>query len=358
MAIFTFHVEHSPRMLQLSDDVQGTGNDYVQLDQIANLEFSFAKSDSHLAPHMTLLFKLHLSWLTILLTLASPSHQFTHYAPDSCTIIGDSDVYGIGIRTSYYLSFFAALIALVAGKKNVIKYCMKGLIVIMLAILVTLIRNTVMGSFAVFEWLITFPLLLTPGLCIIFCLLSHENAVICGCFGVIYSVYCFLQPWLYWNRTFQGLNPDCNPKYFIYTFIDLYNPHLIKFFKAMAIIACIGGVFVAAISISYLVQGALSSDEKLKEKDEKAGSLFNTITENSEANVRVLETAQKAFRYTIAAVFLFSGVNIIVFTEKMLARNDVDLSDASFESTSQLIPFLVGLFNLVSTLYSSFKHKE
>lgn len=136
--------------------------------------------------------------------LVAPSHQFTHYVGDSYSIIGDSDVYGLGICISYYLFFAATIVAVAAGKKTVIKDCVKGLIVIMLAILITLIPNTINGSFAVFEWLITFPLILTPGLCVVEFLLSYENAVICGCFGIIYSVYCFIQPWLYWTRTYQA----------------------------------------------------------------------------------------------------------------------------------------------------------
>ena len=225
------------------------------------------------------------------------------------------------------------------------KDCMKGLMIIMFAILIALIRNAVIGSFAIFEWLIIFPLIFTPGLYIIIFLHSYENGVICGCFGIIYSIYCFLQPWLYWTRTFQGLNPDCDPQYFIYVFIDLYNPSLIKFFRAMAIISCIFGVAVAGVSVYFIFRCVFQSDEKLRELDDNHQNFYDSVL-------------WKTARILASIMLLFSGVNIIVFTEKMLIGNDVDLSDANFESTSQLIPFLVGLFNFVTTLYGSLKHQE
>ena len=235
---------------------------------------------------------------------------------------------------------------------------MKGLIIVMLAMLVTLVRNTVMGSFAIFEWIIVFPLVITPGLPIIFFLLSYENAVICGCFGIIYSVYCLIQPWLYWTRTFQGLNPDCDPKYFIYVFIDLYNPSLIRFLKAMSIVACIGGVPVAGISVYYIFQGAFKSEKELREMDDNFQTRFDRLPINTDTDSQLITMIWKITRIFIGFGLLFIGASITAFTEKMLVRNDVDLSDANFESTSQLIPFLVGLFNLVSTLYGSIKHRE
>ncbi|KAL5046307.1 hypothetical protein BDW71DRAFT_182565 [Aspergillus fruticulosus] len=46
------------------------------------------------------------------------------------------------------------------------------------------------------------------------------------------------------------------------------------------------------------------------------------------------------------------GISTIVFAEKMLAGNNIDLSDAPLLSSGQLIPFIVGLAGLASTVWS------
>ena len=52
--------------------------------------------------------------LVLVLLYADPTIPFTHYAAErSCDLIGDTDVYGVGVRISFYLNWAAAYVALV-----------------------------------------------------------------------------------------------------------------------------------------------------------------------------------------------------------------------------------------------------
>lgn len=49
----------------------------------------------------------------VILFAASPAEAFTHYKDDgSCQIVGDTDIYGIGVRVGYYFTFFAGVLAI------------------------------------------------------------------------------------------------------------------------------------------------------------------------------------------------------------------------------------------------------
>jgi hypothetical protein len=47
-----------------------------------------------------------------------------------------------------------------------------------------------------------------------------------------------------------------------------------------------------------------------------------------------------------------------VSVEKLISLNSIDLSDVEFLSTGQLIPFLVGLFTFISTMWGIITNKD
>ena len=53
--------------------------------------------------------------------------------------------------------------------------------------------------------------------------------------------------------------------------------------------------------------------------------------------------------------FAITGAFFIVFAEKTLQLGDIDLSNAPLTATSQLIPFLVGVFSSIPVLWESIK---
>jgi len=297
--------------------------------------------------------------LLALLAVVGPAQAFTHYDEASCEIIGDTDVYGIGVRLSYYLSYVAIVLAIASGNKKSIRECVKGLNVITLAILIILILNATKGSFAVFEWLLVFPMVLLPSAGVMF-LFDWETCVTSACFGIVYGLFCLLQPWLYWILLEQGVKPGCDPKYFIFVYFDLYNPTYVRFLRAMSIVACIAGVAIFVCSIVTVVYGVFTPAEKLRRRDEDHNNIMNTIGlgRGTELSDESLRGAMKIAMALTAIPLSAGGIISIVFTEKLLSGNDVNLSDASLKDTSQLIPFLVGLFTLVSTIFSSFKDRD
>src|SRR5271155_2495015 len=105
-----------------------------------------------------------LTLILMILSCVSPSSQFTRYVddPNSCNIIGDTDIYGIGVRISYYLAFWAGFIAMLANHKSAVRDCRKGVNIISFAVCIIVIRNTVQGSFALLEWYIVFPMVFLP----------------------------------------------------------------------------------------------------------------------------------------------------------------------------------------------------
>lgn len=96
----------------------------------------------------------------------------------------------------------------------------------------------------------------------------------------------------------------------------------------MAVVFCIFGCVVTPISLSF---GIGQVRRKL------------TLTEELERKARNLGA-----KLIIPA--LPAGIVSIVFTEKMISGNNVDLSESTLISTSQLIPFIVGIIGLSSTV--------
>lgn len=191
---------------------------------------------------------IRIALIFILLTLISPSWQFTQYVedPSSCAIIGDPDVYGPGVRISYYLSFWAGIIAMIADHDDALRDVRKGLLIIGCAVLITLIRNAVQGSFAVFEWYVLSPLVIILPITLIpnfDVKIAPKDLGSLGAWVCLYGIFLMLQPWIWWVKLHQGTRPSCNPKALIYAVFNLYNSKFIRFNKVMSIISCVGGPF-------------------------------------------------------------------------------------------------------------------
>ncbi|KAJ2900733.1 hypothetical protein MKZ38_002269 [Zalerion maritima] len=299
---------------------------------------------------------------TYLLSLVSPSSQATAYLPDSCDLVGDSDIYGIGLRLSYYLASFSAIIALFTGNKSSMKDCLKGINVISFAVLIILIKNTAEGgdNYPLLEWLVIFPMILFPS-CLLIFLISYEHALVCGCFGIIYCVFGLLQPWVYFTKLHQGAKPECDPKYFIFVFIDLYNPHLVRFFKAISIIMCMMSAPALCFSL-YGIWLGRKTDEELKEMDSGSkGLLLSGIDIDDVEGLSVAQIVAIVEYWNGKMMGLFgvcTVIVLIVWSEKTLKGNEVDLSSASLSGTSQLVPFLVGLFTFLSTASSCVRNRN
>jgi len=111
-----------------------------------------------------------LLWI-LLANQVTPTLQFTHYANVTatavvssvkpCHLYGDSDSYGIGIRISLYLQFFAGLLVQIADLRNELKSIRLGFNVVATATVINTYIGTHQGSFAYLEWYLVSVLVIT-----------------------------------------------------------------------------------------------------------------------------------------------------------------------------------------------------
>ena len=75
-----------------------------------------------------------------------------------CHIFGDSSLYGVGIRTSYYLQYAAALLSLLFLRGQAQKHWFLSFVPLLAANLVVLSLNATSGGLVVLDWAIVFGL--------------------------------------------------------------------------------------------------------------------------------------------------------------------------------------------------------
>jgi hypothetical protein len=280
-----------------------------------------------------------LSILITVFTLIAPSIQFTHYEENSCTIIGDPDVYGIGVRISYYLTFFSGVIALAFANHAAANDAKKGNAVIGFAVLIILIRNAMQGSLAVFEFEILFTMMfLLMGVAFI-PLAMLGDRLTSAALSIVYGLYCAVLPWIFFTLKDQGRKDGCELRGFFFAYFNFFNVHWVGFLRFSAVISCIGGStfiiggFIYGISKLRRTKGKEEEEEDEDEKEE-----------------------EKEGTQIVCAVFAFLalpiGIASIIFTEKMISGNNIDLSDSKLISTSQLLPFIVGIIGFISTAWT------
>jgi len=284
--------------------------------------------------------------------------QFTSYAPGSCQLIGEADLYGPGVRVSYYLFFFATLLAILSRIRSGHKVaplgdCAKAINILTFSVLVVLVRNTANGSFAALEWFLTYPVILVTFVSTCFALRVRENAGILICFGFILAMLTCIQPWLYWSRLYQGSREGCTVSYWFFGVRNFYAPTWTTFFRVVSIIFCVAGaaIFVLSVVLAFMHLGwrvLFHLDDMAKAAQEEDG---DSIVRAAGKQTSKLKEALKILG---VAVLLFVGILTMVMTEQTIQVNSIDLSETPFDSTSQLIPFLTGLFSFLSTFWSCF----
>ncbi len=113
-------------------------------------------------------------------------------------------------------------------------------------------------------------------------------------------------------------------------------------------------IFFGTIGAVYIVLGILIVCISLEDGFKKANNTrwpWSPRRADDIVNVFFGAQALRARVFTTLGQVV-AGVLGIVFTEKLIAINGIDLSEASFGSTNQLLPFLVGLFTFISTMTS------
>lgn len=282
-----------------------------------------------------------------------------------CYILGDSDLYGFGVRLSFYIQFGVGLIGVLFGLVDETKGTRFGFNVLYLALLIILIRNTVEGSFALLEWyIVTGLLFLLPATLLLVnstsidwflsdddedetenqgknkqtessepeasksnggpsssaadeaekspdpseqsdsdearmeesikTLANERNrmfltdAIGLGFLYLLYAIFFFTQPWLYFTKAHSGHKEGCPVPIFFFGTFDLYNVHWQRFLKAGAAISCVSGFAFGFLGLFNVVLGVgLWKDrevalEHLNNRKDQSLRLYKMLTEEAE----------------------------------------------------------------------------
>jgi hypothetical protein len=259
----------------------------------------------------------------------APAAAYTVYAPEpgSCRIIGDPDVYGIGIRLCYYLQWVATILASwIAPEQNSIARTSANTVT--LGVLASNFRSAQHGSLIAVEWYIvlwmTFVLSATN---------LPKRSEISGSFSLsvqllLWSVKLLAQPWVYFRAFNTGHKDGCSAFVFLFAKINVYHNGWRIFGKVASIlgVVVVVGVFLP-LAVYFFYAGVRSKYE------------------GDESFARPV--IYQATTTTILKLAL--GAISIAVIEMTIKVNSVDLSAGPLYSGGQLIPFVVGLVSIFAT---------
>ena len=171
----------------------------------------------------------------------------------------------------------------------------------------------------------------------------REDLIGCGVYLLLLSIFFLCQPWLYFKILHQGERVGCVAKVFaFYTGINVNNGKWITFNKVIAIFSCTTGCLFGPVSLGLILYGLYFG----------MTSRSSNVDEDADDD----EDGEKIYSSVVGRIFLgLCGVSAIAFVEKTIQINHIDLSEAPFNATSQLISFLVGLFSFLSVAWSCVK---
>jgi hypothetical protein len=146
-------------------------------------------------------------------TSIHPTQALTSFSPESqtpCKIIGDPDIYGLGVRLGFYLQYFSVVIALFLNPKAA-HNARTNLNVFAAALFIhefqsannpksiIMIEVLIVIYMTVFLTVFTFPLQYL-----------RQSTTSVSTMGIVYCAYMLWLPWLALNRQNQGLKPGCS----------------------------------------------------------------------------------------------------------------------------------------------------
>lgn len=285
----------------------------------------------------------------LLLWQTSPAHAFTYFSdvPGSCELIGDTDLYSVGIRLSFYFSWVSGWIIMLFSLGEELKIIRRASNAVAIAVLIDLLISTSHGSFAVLEWFIVYPLIFITFISTapLSMKMAISDALSVGITFFILSILMLAQPALYFTLLHQGYKSGCPVYDFaFYVPIHVYNSKWVHFCQASAILSVFGGIGILLLAVPLIVVGVRATflGDDASEQDEHGN-------EDHVEHVKI----PRWFPLVLKLFWGLTGASIIAFVEKSIALNHIVMPDASLKSASQLIPFLIGLFNLVNSIWTA-----
>jgi hypothetical protein len=267
----------------------------------------------------------------LFLTLCIPTFALTIQSP-TCEIEGDPDIYGIGIRCSFYLQWASVVILLFfAPEKG--NGSRTACSITTLAIYINTFRNMHQGSLVAID----FPILwyLTSSLTIYNWPVSvkgfKKNGGSMGVVLLIWVMYYLAGPWVFFDGIQIGRQPGCGVKYFLFVPISIYSKGFLTFLKVSSIFGAIAAVGLLGLAIFLIVLW---------------------IVNWGDLEVQNFSEPQNGVSMFLGYLQLVSGPITIAFTEMTLKSNHITFPNTSITDSGQLIPLIIGLFTFATSLFS------
>ena len=353
----------------------------------------------------------HLNKAVILLFI-QPSLQNTHYADENtsfvlqsvepCHIYGDPDLYGLGVRLSFYITWASLYVAIAFKASQEIRNARRSFNVVALAILINTYKSVKDGSFAALEVFIVCNLVLFLSFLFLLPfsveepeqdsanLVNTTNTVDTpasrkgtprkdifglGMSALIHAIFLCSQPWLYFTVPRQGSKQGCDAKIWILWTVHISGNGWITFLKIVAVfsipfaaIIVTAGLFALGWAIaSSLTRNKIEQVTSTRVQEGHPGGQTSDTTSDpvpsSDATlwegVKIFWGAVKRMgHFVVSAIswkipFLSLYALPIAFVEKTIRINHIDLNNAPITSTSQLLPLLVAVFSALAVLWVS-----
>jgi hypothetical protein len=200
-----------------------------------------------------------------------------------------------------------------------------------IALLINIFRN---AESVTIEWYIVFLLIIVIPCGLITA--PSEDASKTGLVLVIqfllFAIYLLALPWLFWKGIDISRKQGCDLKVFFFGTVHLYDKVWRFMEKIFSILGAVVGVLIIvslAIEIRKYARGTV-------------GSWYLT---------------HGGHTHYVRSIFLAlsSGILAIVFVEKTITLNDIDMSAGPITAAGQLIPLIIGSYVLFVTVMSILK---
>lgn len=274
-----------------------------------------------------------------------------HYSPDpdSCEIIGSTDLYGIGFRVGSYLNWAAISLALMLVPEPAIPTFISIQLVntsIFICFFATVFQTGGNKAFLSLESWIVFKETILLDFNLVYTAfwicgsVERIRPILC-LLAFTWSLLCFTLAYITNIGLVSGQREACLPLF------D-HTSKLVQIF--MTVFLSLGGLIALGVCLwcswrTFRCTRASRSPAYSHETSRHLQQIFGAW--DSRIN------PVKAFFIIISVA---TGIASIVGLENILKRYDISTAEASFTSASQLNPFLMGLFNLIYVLFCSYEH--
>ncbi|EWY79534.1 hypothetical protein FOYG_17335 [Fusarium oxysporum NRRL 32931] len=220
----------------------------------------------------------------VFVSLLHPAHAGTHFSDQSgsCQIIGDPDIYGMGIRMGFYLQWASMQLGWLFNLRSQIHSMVDAWNIILVTIYINTYISHRQGSLMAIEWWVVlyetslliiaqlyyamtwwfsiYNTVLIDGPTSTSVPLERSRLVSNALFCLVSGSFMVSQPWLAFNGLWEGLKEGCELRSFFYfKDMDMFDPVLVRTLRAISVISSVSVAPGVVIALVLLIIGSLYS---------------------------------------------------------------------------------------------------